>query len=208
MFKITASEKQFILARRGILKPFKELADSMQGKTQKDFIAKFGKPVGRGKGREVYIFKLKNRNFVVKRALNELGEDQNVRQDDVYRIMGSPKILCPVYALSDDCKILIMAYAKPLKKFSQAMKNAIGIKEVFIDDYRFNHLSRMELLADEKWQELGNWDWGGEKGLANVYLDGKKNSPDTPSIGFGGDFIRPSSWGIFLNRLVLIDYGY
>jgi hypothetical protein len=208
MFKITAMEKQFILAFREI-QPFKDLANELEKSKQVDIVKKLGKPIGKGMGREVYLYNFHNKKFVVKRALNELGKDQNERQFDVYanNIFYNKKLLCPVYAISDDGKIIIMAYAKGLKQFNKAIKEKIGIKEVAISDKRFR-FSKMELLADEKWDSLGNWEWGGEGNRATVYLDAKNNPPDTPSIGFGGDFIRPSSWGVLNNKIVLVDYGF
>jgi len=206
MFQITAKEKEFILNRRKVIafkqpKEMIDLANELSKLKAKEFTKRFGKSIGKGSSREVY----KHKNYVIKRALNEFGKEQNQRQDEIYRLgWVNRKLLAPVYAKSKDNKVIIMGYAKPIKKFSNAIKKKLGIEKVKIDDPRYKNTHEMELLVGQKWEQLMNWEWG-PSDAAKILLDLNENKG---AYGFGGDFTRPSSYGLIGNRIVLIDYGY
>lgn len=201
MFKITAEEQGFIISQRMVARKVPELydwANKLSRIKAKEFIQRFGKSVGKGSSRMVY----KKGKFIIKRAMNQLGIEQNEKQEEVWRMgfQDSRKLLAPVYAISDDGRVLIMGYAKPFRSFSKATKRKIGIGIKELSDTRRKYLTSEEVLSGEKWDFLGNWDWG-PNNLASYHLKGGGR-------GFGGDFVRPSSWGVMGNRIVLTDYGF
>ena len=159
----------------------------------KDIKKKYGKSIGKGRTR----INFREGKFVIKRAMNEPGLDQNKRQIEVWDL-GNKKVLAPVFAYSKDYKIIIMGYAIPFRKFSKNTKKKIGIKKCEYTTTMFDRSG--DVLTGQKWEFLNNWDWG-MIGNANAYT---KNG----EIGFIGDFVRPSSYGKLGNKIVLIDYGF
>jgi len=169
---------------------FDKLAEELSVLKPKELVKRYGKIIGQGSSRQTYKY---NDDYVIKRAKNEKGLNQNDKEYDISNMFqGEP--VAQVVGASKDSKIIISQYAKPIGKFSKAIKKKIGIEEKELHDGQVR-----EILHGLKWEFLGNWDWGNN--FTMVYL--KKGS-----IGFIGDFLRPSSWGKYKGKYVLIDYGY
>jgi hypothetical protein len=73
------------------------------------------------------------------------------------------------------------------------MKQKLGIR-TRLASLRSVEFER-EVLSGAKWDFLGNFE-----SESQAFL--KKGG-----YGYTGDYVRPSSWGYYKGRLVLVDYG-
>ena len=177
-----------------------KLANEIENSKLVDLKEKYGKPLGKGSSR--IVFKIGN-GLVAKRAMNDLGLNQNDQEYDIHRFEES-EFVTKVYAISDNSKVIISEEVTPLRKskFSKAEKDKLGMKTIKGRPKNSRHSYEMEMLVGEDWDFLGNFD---TEGL--VYIDNPREVGH--SIGFSGDFVRPSSWGKRKDgSLVLLDVGY
>lgn len=170
-----------------------ELAEQFASMKRSELNKLFGKSK-EGSSRVVWEIN----GYVVKRAKNKAGVEQNKRERDIYN-MSYGKLrerLAPVRAISENDKVLIMDNAEKVRRLSKSFLEKMGYEE----DVRVERNGRIfyeDVLTGPIWQQLGNWpDSGG------VYV------LERGGIGVCGDFLRPSSWGKLNGKLVLIDYGH
>lgn len=169
------------------------LADSLSELKLKDLADQYVY-LGKGNARTTFAY---NNLIVIKKAKGtDKGINQNLMMWDIWKWTKN-KNLIPCFAISQNNQILLCSRATPIKTFTKNILKEIGIEKKRVVYEGRTYGIETYCLHGPKWDFLNDFE-----------LSGKGYIEDTKEVCYVGDFTRPSSWGLFKGKYVLLDYGY
>lgn len=166
-----------------------------------------------GKGSSRYVYDAGDGKTVIKCAVQSgKGVTQNRTEYETHEyVSGDVDILCPVYEISEDDSILIMAKAIPINKLSELSEEAQATVRAFkkhlkqVKDYYY---SKKNSYPTRKLPGYG--EKLTEKQINTIKKDSLFQDICTLTLDYDimdGDLFRICSWGYLNGKVVLIDYG-
>ncbi len=155
------------------------------------------RPLGSGTSRVVYAYN----DDVAKCAKDDKGRAQNLEEYSIYKYAFSHVgILCPVRDITPDDRILIMGRALPITK-TQEMDESLREK---VREHK-----RKLKLVDQMYDLCRSPHWTTEmqRFCETQFYEDVEHLISNYTLQIG-DIIRPSSWGYYKDRFVLIDFGF
>jgi hypothetical protein len=175
------------------------------------------KPVGKGSSRTVYL--MGNRVAKVARGRYKRlmrGLAQNRAEYEIWKYATSERgvtHLCPIIDITPDDEILVMAKATPISNLKEMPESARENLRVFKRRLRYIYIAmcgkHRHQINTERVIEY-NSNPKTQQEMRKTFKSKLWYDIQTLVYDYGlvlGDIVRPSSWGYYKGRFVLIDYG-